>query len=263
MTNVNVIANYFLYCKNTFVKCKLKSLPDDFIVREISNELVLSDLNTSSEYELSPAIANHDHVKKYDQIVTAENDEDFVSELIGQDKLRNLSILNNSVMCVVESRGEKTLSEKICIEADIYENFSDKIYNFVRDKFPFLSAQRNDDNNGAQFITIDVKVDESFYPLISYGLSLDDLRKLYQFRNFGPSHTEAHKGILIGKGIDKENRTKIYQLITKCCKSFDSKTIERNQVRLHVLILNIHIIYMFVILYIYYIIYNIIGIDII
>jgi tRNA pseudouridine synthase D (TruD) len=71
-----------------------------------------------------------------------------------------------------------------------------------------------------------VSADESLLELASTALSLQDLTALYAFKVRGPHHPDAGAGVLVGLGLSRDERTKVYRIVTSKCLSLDSKTVE-------------------------------------
>lgn len=71
-----------------------------------------------------------------------------------------------------------------------------------------------------------VSADESLLGLASTALSLQDITALYAFKVRGPHHPDAGTGVLVGLGLSRDERTRVYRIVTSKCLSLDSKTVE-------------------------------------
>ena len=71
-----------------------------------------------------------------------------------------------------------------------------------------------------------VSADKCFAELAKTTLSAVDILSLYVFKANGPLHANASAGVRIGLGLSRDDRTKVYRIVTSKCLSLDSKTIE-------------------------------------
>ena len=73
-------------------------------------------------------------------------------------------------------------------------------------------------------IGIWVYADYSLFELAHTAMSIADISLLYAFKGRGPHHSGAREGVRIGLGLSRDERTKVYRIITSKCASLDSKT---------------------------------------
>lgn len=78
-----------------------------------------------------------------------------------------------------------------------------------------------------------VSADESLLELASTTLSLHDIAAIYAFKVRGPHHPNASTGVLVGLGLSRDERTRVYRVVTSKCLSLDSKTIEDRKHKKH------------------------------
>jgi tRNA pseudouridine synthase D (TruD) len=112
----------------------------------------------------------------------------------------------------VHDHGEEGL-ESIGIEDE-----SDEVGPVGRD----MCVQENEKGAAGIWVT----ADESLLGLASTALSLQDLTALYAFKVRGPHHPDASAGVLVGLGLSRDERTRVYRIVTSSCLSLDSKTVE-------------------------------------
>ena len=78
-----------------------------------------------------------------------------------------------------------------------------------------------------------ISADHSLIELAETTISLADISSVYAFKSRGPHHKKAIDGIRVGFGLSRDERTKVYRIITSNCLSIDSKTAEDRSLKRH------------------------------
>lgn len=103
------------------------------------------------------------------------------------------------------------------------------IYEFVKSNFPYVKISPYSEN-GEQSKQFKAVLDTSLLVLLKCGMPIADVCQIYQFMSKGPLTEQAGRGITIGAGLDKEQRTAVYKHISKACPLLDFKTINTDGV---------------------------------
>ena len=69
-----------------------------------------------------------------------------------------------------------------------------------------------------------ISADHSLIELAETAITLPDIGSVYAFKGRGPHHKDAKEGVRVGLGLSRDERTKVYRIITSNCMSLDSKT---------------------------------------
>ena len=69
-----------------------------------------------------------------------------------------------------------------------------------------------------------ISADHSLIELAETAIPLSDIGSIYAFKSRGPHHRDAKDGVRVGYGLSRDERTKVYRIITSNCLSLDSKT---------------------------------------
>ena len=89
-----------------------------------------------------------------------------------------------------------------------------------------LNSSGHQNDSDKMLSGIWVSADKCFVELAKTTLSMTDIMSLYAFKAMGPQHVNAAAGVRIGLGLSRDDRTKVYRIVTSKCLSLDSKTIE-------------------------------------
>jgi hypothetical protein len=270
------------------LKFVIKQWPEDFEVREIGINGDIATIhnpesnlsNWSDELIKIIQVDNHssnDVVKHFEKFQTCNRmllPDSINNDLLSINIVNKLETMNswigqyyNNIMNNHKNMEVDSLFIDLTIK--MYSN-RENIYNYINHHFSYLITRTisikivasennnscNNYNNNQYKIKVDI--DLTFIDLFNL-IPLEDIKKLYKFKNYGPTHMNADKGVYIGdntstinsnndnsnidnvQGIenihinymnDKDLRTKIYKIITSKCKFFDSKTVEKKKVTL-------------------------------
>ena len=112
---------------------------------------------------------------------------------------------------------------------DASKNERGSIHSLIKNSFSFLTTSvdgKSSSGNGICYF-IRASPDMTLLKLVTHThLSLFDVEALYAFKNKGARHDEAEVGMTMGVGLEREQRTLVYQILQSSQTSLDSKTMQ-------------------------------------
>jgi hypothetical protein len=145
--------------------------------------------------------------------------------MMATDCLAELGLLNEWIHQPEATEG--LIKTKIFFDAPESKENRRLIYDYLKQRYPFVKTEKDKtpegDGNGRRFVA---SADVSLLPLIRAGLPLADVLAVYLYLSRGPLSQEAARGLAVGRGLDRTQRTAVYKAMSKLCPLLDSKTLD-------------------------------------
>ncbi|KAG6597930.1 uncharacterized protein IUM83_07702 [Phytophthora cinnamomi] len=215
------------------VRGRIKTKPEDFVVREIS---AAGDVvGFSDDSDRLPTESEREAVlKKIEEASQRQKKERLVfDEPVGGWRAALTELIGAKDCERVESVAQGRLNE--CFLSSPAE-FRDRIYlqNCIQNCFPGLDCKAHkapSTEDQAEEQQIQVQLDPVYKKLRNGGMTIENCDCLLAFLRRGADDPTASKGLELDHEDTKESRTALHRVIAKSSSSFKTKTETRNGVQ--------------------------------
>ena len=203
---------------------QLKLFPRDFVVTECPR----SNVQLREEKETKETVKTAITTKEREQFLTSAewNALDALNKRLSSafDAIRNDTLTAEA--CLTSFAAQKVL---ISCPDDASKSERGAMHSLIKNAFSFLTTSIDGTSSSGNGVGcfICVSPDMTFLKLITHTrLSLLDVEALYVFKNKGPRHDDADVGMMMGVGLERDQRTLVYQILQSSQTSLDSKTMQ-------------------------------------